>query len=493
MVLLLFNLLFSAAVPAKPALALTFTTTQFTNNDYSDVQPQINDNGWIVWQRNQIEVLLYNGTTTTQLTDWGTFPQINNNGWVVWQGFGVKPYLDIFLYNGSTTTQLTDNDFVDLYAQINDLGQVVWIGWDGHDYEIFLYNDGITRQLTNNDYDDWAPQINNNGWIVWFASDGNDYEIFQYNDGIVTQFTDNDYDDFSPAINDHGWIVWDVGEFFLLYDGNNTTQIPNNSAGGTPQINNSGWVVWHGGDVNNEIFLYDGNTTIQLTNNDYHDHAPQINNNGWVVWYSGGGGVESEIFLTIPSTFISDYGFDFPVGVPDGVGYYDSLPFLTPHPYSCGVVPHPGADFNSTECAGCDKDDPVYSVSIGTIEYAAWAGKGFGRLIIIRHDAPTGKAYVLPDGGSTTVVRSLYAHMSSISTNPATGAKWAVGDSVSRGSQIGTVGDYPSGSGKAYHLHFEIRKARLSPTFFPCGKTKAWIRTRYLNPKRFINMNRHLQ
>lgn len=260
MALLLFFLLISAAVSANPTLAVTFTTTQLTNNDYSDAQPQINDNGWIVWQRNQVEVLLYNGNATTQLTDWGTFPQINNKGWVVWQGYGAKPYLDIFLYNGSTTTQLTDNDYVDLYAQINDLGQVVWIGWDGHDYEIFLYKDGI-----------------------------------------VTQFTDNDYDDVSPAINDHGWIVWDVGEFFLLYDGNTTIQIPNNSAGGMPQINNNGWIVWHGGDVNNEIFLYNGNTTIQLTNNDYHDHAPQINNNGWVVWYSGGGGVESEIFLAVPN------------------------------------------------------------------------------------------------------------------------------------------------------------------------------------------------
>ena len=41
-----------------------------------------------------------------------------------------------------TITQLTDNDFMDGSPHINNLGQVVWSGFDGHDYEIFLY-DGV--------------------------------------------------------------------------------------------------------------------------------------------------------------------------------------------------------------------------------------------------------------------------------------------------------------------------------------------------------------
>ena len=70
---------------------------------------------------------------------------------------------EIFLYDGTSTTQLTDNDYDDDCPQINDNGYVVWRDDDGSDYEIFLYDGTSTTQLTNNDYDDYSPQINNNG------------------------------------------------------------------------------------------------------------------------------------------------------------------------------------------------------------------------------------------------------------------------------------------------------------------------------------------
>jgi hypothetical protein len=47
--------------------------------------------------------------------------------------------LEIFLYDGTSTTQLTNNDLLhDIAPQINDNGWVVWGGQDGSDYEIFL-------------------------------------------------------------------------------------------------------------------------------------------------------------------------------------------------------------------------------------------------------------------------------------------------------------------------------------------------------------------
>lgn len=476
MVLLLCHFFISVAVQANSALAVTFTTTQFTNNDYSDVQPQINDNGWIVWQRNQIEVLLYNGSTTIQLTDWGVGPQINNKGWVVWHGYGVKPYSEIFLYNGSTTTQLTDNDYVELSCQINDLGSVVWTGWDGHDYEIFLYNGSTTIQLTNNDYDDWAPQINNNGWVVWFASDGHDYEIFLFNGSIVSQFTNNDYDDVSPAINDNGWIVWDIGEFFLLYDGNTTIQLPNNSAGGMPQINNNGWVVWHGGDVDNEIFLYDGNTTIQITSNDYEDAAPQINNNGWVVWFAEGSGAEAEIFLAVPNP--PDDSFSWPVDPENQtLGHYGSCKEWGTDPSGCywlsdssqdrrstwlDVQPfqdhyyttprkvygwHLGADYNLGTGAA-DKDLPVYPTSNGFIppNGILEAVPCWGNIVFVQHDTSFG------------TFTSMYAHVRWTADGPPQEGP------ISIDKPIALIGNGSEGLRKScpqpypYHLHFEIRE-----------------------------------
>jgi hypothetical protein len=79
-------------------------TIQLTDNDYKDIFPDINDNGYMVWagksgafdyekdgnyRFNEFEIFLYDGSKTIQLTNNNTqdsFPNINNNGYVVWQG-----------------------------------------------------------------------------------------------------------------------------------------------------------------------------------------------------------------------------------------------------------------------------------------------------------------------------------------------------------------------------------------------------------------------
>ena len=54
-----------------------------------------------------------------------TNPQINNNGQVVWEGYDGTDW-EIFFYNGTTTTQLTNNSYDDTHPQINDNGYVVF-------------------------------------------------------------------------------------------------------------------------------------------------------------------------------------------------------------------------------------------------------------------------------------------------------------------------------------------------------------------------------
>ena len=77
---------------------------------------------------------------TTQLTNNNgadADPQINNNGYMVW--YGSDGYdNEIFLYDGTTTTQITNNSYSDSNPQINNNGYVVWHGSDGSDSEIFL-------------------------------------------------------------------------------------------------------------------------------------------------------------------------------------------------------------------------------------------------------------------------------------------------------------------------------------------------------------------
>lgn len=64
-------------------------------------------------------------------------------------------------------------------------------------------------------------------------------------------------------------------------------------------------------------------------------------------------------------------GFDFPVGKPDGKGYYRSRGLRLKSPR------HMGEDWNGNGGGNTDLGDPVYSVGHGVVTYA---GRRTGRL-----------------------------------------------------------------------------------------------------------------
>jgi parallel beta-helix repeat protein len=100
----------------------------------------------------------------TENTIFNYNPQINNNGKVVWYGWDGTDE-EIFFWDGVTTTQITNNTNNDRNPQINDNGEVVWHGVDpvDLDYEIYLWDGVTTTQITNNTNSDSYAQINNNG------------------------------------------------------------------------------------------------------------------------------------------------------------------------------------------------------------------------------------------------------------------------------------------------------------------------------------------
>ena len=125
-------------------------------------------------------------------------------------------------------------------------------------------------------------------------------------------------------------------------------------------------------------------------------------------------------------------GFDFPVGKPDGEGYYKARGY-TPNG-------HLGEDWNGRGGGDTDLGDPVYSTAHGIVLFAKNYYHGWGNVVIVRH------AY--QEGGQTKFVDSLYGHLDKI------GVRY--GQHVKRGQLLGTIGTgggiYPA------HLHFEIRK-----------------------------------
>lgn len=183
---------------------------------------------------------------------------------------------------------------------------------------------------------------------------------------------------------------------------------------------------------------------------------------------------------------ISD-GFDFPLGSPNGLGYgvncCGGLGWLERYDYSGDGVAefHPGEDWNDDNSGndyGGDKNDandPVYSISSGMIKFASWGGSSWGYVVLIEHKLDSGDYYWSQYGHLKKIAPSVFGN---------------VGKIVERGQVIGSVGDYPAGSGKAFHLHFEIRKKYRSATSFVANWSKEKVLEYYVEPTAFIKAHR---
>ncbi|MDF1812458.1 MAG: M23 family metallopeptidase [Verrucomicrobiales bacterium] len=127
-------------------------------------------------------------------------------------------------------------------------------------------------------------------------------------------------------------------------------------------------------------------------------------------------------------------GFDYPVGKPDSYGYYVYRGFTQNG--------HLGEDWNGNGGGNTDLGDAVYSIANGVVVFSQDYKKGWGNVTIIRH-AYRGKS------GQILFVDSLYGHLHVRMTK--------VGERVTRGQKIGTIGRGPHNM-YAAHLHFEIRQ-----------------------------------
>jgi hypothetical protein len=153
-------------------------------------------------------------------------------------------------------------------------------------------------------------------------------------------------------------------------------------------------------------------------------------------------------------------GFDFPVGRPDAVGYYDAQPFTENN--------HLGSDWNGIKGGNSDFGDPVYSTAGGVVSFAEEAGGGWGKVVRV--------VSCVEDQGQRREVEALYAHFDTITVK--------VGQRLKRGEQIGTIGD-ANGQYLA-HLHFEMR----GKPSLPLGRGYSDDTTGYLHPTNFIKAHR---
>jgi hypothetical protein len=178
------------------------------------------------------------------------------------------------------------------------------------------------------------------------------------------------------------------------------------------------------------------------------------------------------ILLSVPDAFGVDTircqladGFDFPVGKPEGTGYYKARGF-----YPNG---HLGEDWNGRGGGDSDLGDPIYSMGAGVVVQSENIGVGWGNVVIVRH--------AFRDlTGKIEMVDSLYGHLQRRDVK--------LHDIVARGQQVGTMG---SNNGMYYvHLHFEVRKnLKIGMNRSQFGRDYS----NYYSPTAFISPRRHLQ
>ncbi len=270
-----------------------------------------------------------------------------------------------------TVTRLTDNEHRDYEPQINDNNDVVWMGYDGNDYEIFMYEWLIdwVWQITDNSYDDYYPMINNNGDIAWQGRDGSEYQVFFYENDMDTiwEISSSDpgshYNAMRPDLNDEGNVVWEeyngaVYNIFLYANSTGdiyqlTTDIAANNY--NPRINDNGDVTWfrHSSDsiINFSdyyyVMVYDNATNssfsvwLQIISfvedlSDIDDVEPKINNNMQIVWSA------YDSFLTADEIYYYDVpALEF-IQITDN-DYHDLFPDIN----SEGDVTWLGFDFDA--------------------------------------------------------------------------------------------------------------------------------------------------
>lgn len=126
--------------------------------------------------------------------------------------------------------------------------------------------------------------------------------------------------------------------------------------------------------------------------------------------------------------------FDPPLGSEHSALVYNAQKFWEMNEKRGGY--HTGDDLNGIGGMDTDLGDPVFSTADGMVIYAGEPSSGWGNVVVVAHQPPTGPP-----------IHSMYAHLDRIDV--------PLGVLVPRGGRIGTVG-----TGNGYypaHLHFEIR------------------------------------
>ncbi len=315
-----------AGAPAQP-LPLGYELVPVTSNPAYEVLPRINNRGEVVFlarpqngNHEDQEIFLYDSRSgiLTQLTDdaiQDTEPDINDEGIIVWSR-AIGPWdpeisrftSEIMMRSpDGEVTRITDDDASDFQAAVNSLGQVVWERdgrWicGGPVRDILFFDGTQIIPITNNGWTDrvenQSPQVNDLGQIVWTEYDfcnpppGYNFSsrILMYSDGQIEELTTTQEFSQTPDINNAGQVVWmhydRVNRFVDLWHAGKTSTL---SDGAVPSINDLGHVAFQReGPTTLEMWLYRDGRLSQIPSDRSYNVMAAVNNRTEIAWAAGG-------------------------------------------------------------------------------------------------------------------------------------------------------------------------------------------------------------
>jgi hypothetical protein len=323
----------------SPTAHAGWTIEQVTHNQVDDRNPHMNNDGDIVWERedpadgdSEIHFRLSDGSfhqlSDNDFTDSNprmsdqiyTGLQEETRAYVVWDSMRLPPdtydwesEIWLGLHDAAIPVQIHD------YGQGPDINNLYTVAWDSGRDGLWTYDLRNRRERLVGGCGSLGDcrniRITNHGHrphVYWLtATFGLSEDIIwahipgSGNHAVVSRTGIGGFD-----VNDHDHLVWDSYKLAPYWEaigfgdgGSEVVVIAEGPCGlGDPDLNNHDFIVWAGagcdGGSDGEIYVYNPNTetTIQLTRNSVEDRNPVINDRNDIVWQSGEEGGR-EIYL----------------------------------------------------------------------------------------------------------------------------------------------------------------------------------------------------
>lgn len=197
-------------------------------------------------------------------------PRISGSN-VVWVDYDANSISQVFFWDGNQRTQIT-NDGVTIYSSPIVSGtNVVWTGQDPNsNAQLYIWDGNDIFQITDyNDYNPSFPFRVSGSYVGWIRPDANMFDqVYLWDGNEITQITNNNSDIISDLEISDANLAWAQQNYLYFYNGSDIIQVWEGISGPITSFrmscSNLAWTEPNIGSY--EVYFWDGNETTQIAN-----------------------------------------------------------------------------------------------------------------------------------------------------------------------------------------------------------------------------------